>query len=254
MLAVFAESCPIAAARPAGTLHVRDTHGSIEAAPLHVDPAALPQPHHPVRAEVGYAARGPRAAVPPAHDSPILPRVAAGDQAAVGECLEVYGPLVWAIARRMALTPADAEDAAQEIFIDLWKSAARFDPAVASEAAFVTMIARRRAIDRRRRAVRRGVTEEINDFVASSEVPFDERIAESDEAEVARRALAELRPEQREVLELNLSEGLTHVEIAARLDMPLGTVKTHARRGLQRVRDLLDRATRRPPPTEHPAP
>lgn len=173
----------------------------------------------------------------------LLPRVAAGDEAAVAECVAVYGSLVWAIARRMALTPADAEDAAQEIFIDLWKSAARFDPNVASEAAFVTMIARRRAIDRRRRAQARGTPEEVHESLPSKEEPFDERIATDDEAAVARAALQELRPEQREVLELAFGEGLTHIEISAKLSLPLGTVKTHARRGLLRVRELLARAS-----------
>lgn len=173
----------------------------------------------------------------------ILPRVAAGEEAAVAECVAVYGPLVWAIARRMALTPADAEDAAQEIFIDLWKSAARFDPGVASEGAFVTMIARRRAIDRRRRSLVRGSPEEVHESLPSREEPFDERIATDDEAAVARAALQQLRPEQRQVLELAFGEGLTHIEISAKLSLPLGTVKTHARRGLLRVRELLARAS-----------
>src|SRR5436190_14026687 len=86
-------------------------------------------------------------------EAPLLGRVAAGDEAAVRECLARYGGLVWSIARRFE--PSDAEDAVQEIFLDLWKSAARFDRAVASETAFVAMIARRRLIDRRRTRGRR---------------------------------------------------------------------------------------------------
>src|SRR3954470_14464574 len=84
---------------------------------------------------------------------PLLGRVAAGDQQAVRECLARYGGLVWSIARRFEA--ADAEDAVQEIFLDLWKSAARFDRQIASEASFVAMIARRRLIDRKRTRGRR---------------------------------------------------------------------------------------------------
>src|SRR5512133_2795665 len=81
----------------------------------------------------------------------ILDRVARGDQKAVRQCIDEFGGLVWAIARRMTRSRADAEDAVQEIFIDVWRSAARFDAAQGSEKVFVTTIARRRLIDRIRR-------------------------------------------------------------------------------------------------------
>src|SRR5512145_3131135 len=81
----------------------------------------------------------------------ILERVARGDSKAVRECIDEFGGLVWAIARRMARTRADAEDAVQEIFVDVWKSAGRYDPSQGSEKVFVTTIARRRLIDRLRR-------------------------------------------------------------------------------------------------------
>src|SRR3954470_11204914 len=90
---------------------------------------------------------------------PLLGRVAAGDQQAVRECLARYGGLVWSIARRFEGN--DAEDAVQEIFLDLWRSAPRFDPQLSSEPAFVAMLARRRLIDRRRMRQRRPTTETI---------------------------------------------------------------------------------------------
>src|SRR5438132_13118196 len=80
----------------------------------------------------------------------LLPRVARGDGVAVEQCVDRYGGLIWQIALRFSATRADAEDAVQEVFIDLWKSAARFDPTRASETTFVAMIARRRLIDRKR--------------------------------------------------------------------------------------------------------
>jgi RNA polymerase sigma-70 factor (ECF subfamily) len=68
----------------------------------------------------------------------------------VRQCVEVYGPLVWSIARRFAPSTVDAEDAVQEIFVELWKHAGRYDPALVSEPTFVTMIARRRMLERLR--------------------------------------------------------------------------------------------------------
>src|SRR5215813_5986353 len=95
----------------------------------------------------------------PAPELALLARVASGDRGAVRDCIARYGGLVWSIARRFE--GADAEDAVQEIFLDLWKSAARFDPRIASESAFVAMITRRRLIDRRRTRRRRPTTETI---------------------------------------------------------------------------------------------
>ena len=76
----------------------------------------------------------------------ILERIAAGDPAAVDDCLRSYGGLVWSLARRFSPNHAEAEDAVQEIFIDVWRSAARFDRQRASENTYITMIARRRLI------------------------------------------------------------------------------------------------------------
>lgn len=171
---------------------------------------------------------------------PVLPRVAGGDPAAVRECIARYGPLVWGLARRLAPRPADAEDAAQEVFIALWQSAGRYDPAQAAEATFVAMIARRRLIDRRRRFLRRPPPDPLPEAVpCRAEADPVER---ADDAARAAAALAELRDDQRAVIELAVYHGLTHEEIAARTGLPLGTVKTHIRRGLIRVRERLDAA------------
>ena len=86
---------------------------------------------------------------------PILARIAAGDSAAVEECMVEYGGLVWSLARRLSPSNADAEDAVQEIFVELWKNASRFDSAKASEKTFIAMIAKRRLIDRLRHKNRR---------------------------------------------------------------------------------------------------
>lgn len=169
----------------------------------------------------------------------LLERVARGDRAAVPALLDRYGPLVWSIARRQVEASA-AEDLVQEVFIQIWKSAERYDPERASEATFITTIARRRVIDHRRRVGRRPDVEEIQEDDAGTDDGALEAVELADEARVAAEALEELRPEQRRVLRLAIVEGLTHTQIAEVTSMPLGTVKSHARRGLERVRALLE--------------
>ncbi len=167
-----------------------------------------------------------------------LQQIAAGDRSALAACLDLYGGMVWSLARRFLGDGDDVDDAVQEIFLEIWQRAARFDPRVASEATFVGMIARRRLIDRRRRLARQprrmSLTLEQDVALAGEQL----RVERDDEVARVRGALQSLRPEQREVIELAV-EGLTYPEIATRLDLPLGTVKTHARRGLLAVRDVL---------------
>jgi RNA polymerase sigma factor (sigma-70 family) len=184
--------------------------------------------------------------VSPAHPvSPsLLQRVASGEAGATRECIARYGGLVWSIARRLSRSAADAEDATQEIFVDLWKSAARFDPNVASEGTFIAMIARRRLIDRRRRQSRRADTEPLPDastLIADAEKLLPQAELSADVA-IAAKAIGELRPEERTAVILSSYYGLSHEEIATETGLPLGTVKTHARRGLMRVRELLSEA------------
>jgi len=150
--------------------------------------------------------------------------------------------LVWSLARRWSNSAADAEDATQEIFLEIWKSAARYDPAMGSDAVFITTIARRRLIDRLRSASRRPETEEFNEEIGYGPVgdaPNAGMLAA--EVEVAKRALAQLDPAQREILLMGIVDGMTHSEIAARTGKPLGTVKTQIRRGLLKVRDLIEK-------------
>lgn len=170
----------------------------------------------------------------------VLLRVAQGDARAVRECIDQFGSLIWSIARRLTRSRADAEDAVQEIFTDIWRSASRFDPEQGSEKVFVATIARRRLIDRLRRAGRHA-TSELTDEMESSLAWADPGThAETcAEAQTAARAVMQLRPEQRQVLELGLLQGLSHSEIAEALQMPLGTVKTMMRRGLLQVRQLM---------------
>lgn len=173
-----------------------------------------------------------------ATETSLLARIAAGDEAAVRDCVAAFGGLVLGLARRWSADPADAEDAVQEIFYDLWKSAHRFDPAKASERGFVAMLARRRLIDRARKR-RRDIASEP--FPEGFDLPDEgsDRAARGVEALDARAALARLAPIQRQLLERHLLDGKTHDEIARETALPLGTVKSHIRRGLLKARALL---------------
>jgi RNA polymerase sigma factor (sigma-70 family) len=174
----------------------------------------------------------------------ILQRVAAGDGQAIQSCIDTYGGLLWSMARRRGLPPEDAEDLVQEVFIDLWKSAGRFDPAQASEKVFVAMIARRRLIDRLRREQRRPPTQALE--LEDEDYPGRdfEDLENAVEASLASKALAQLNPKERNVLLLSTYHGLSHGQISEHTGLPLGTVKTYIRRGLVRVKELLDLGAR----------
>ena len=168
----------------------------------------------------------------------VLPRIASGDAGAVQECIDRYGNLVWTIVRRFTRSTVEAEDIVQDAFIDLWKSAGRFDPERSTETAFVAMVARRRVIDYVRRMERRPVTTDMPEGldVAGMDASHVEMNAD---AAFAARALEQIRPEQRNVLIMSIYQGMTHSEIVEQTGLPLGTVKSHIRRGLNEVRRIL---------------
>jgi RNA polymerase sigma factor (sigma-70 family) len=169
----------------------------------------------------------------------LLLRVATGDTVAVEECIERFGGLAWSLARRFSANPSDADDAVQEIFIELWRSASRFDESIGSEATFVTMIARRCLVNRYRQQRRRPETTDLPaDLPALGTGQLDPLEQEDEVARVA-EAMRRLRPEQQAVLKMSIYDGLTHEAIATSLGLPLGTVKTHARRGLLQIREAV---------------
>lgn len=174
----------------------------------------------------------------------ILNRIATGDPNAVQDCLKAYGGLVWSLARRMLRNSEDAEDVVQEIFVDIWKNADRFDASQSSETTFVAMIARRRIIDRIRYSARRISPDSLEDVLAEPSTRSDQALQTSIEANEAAKALDALRPEQRQVLQLSIVQGLSHQEISDATGMPLGTVKTHARRGILQAREILGLGTK----------
>ncbi len=203
--------------------------------------AALAVWKQPTELVVEY---GPRMAASSTHASspaPLLPLVAAGEVEAFRRVIDTYGGLVFSMARRFI--HQEAEDAVQEIFLDLWKNAARFDPAVAKETTFVMMIARRRLIDRTRKRNAQIDTKRDAMPVVVDEAPRPDIAVEAGQAA---RALDKLSPEQREVVLLSVCYGHSHSEISQLLQMPLGTVKAHVRRGLLAVRTAIERSEGNP--------
>lgn len=169
----------------------------------------------------------------------ILQRIANGDGSAVQDCLNKYGGLIWSIARKMLRHSNEAEDAVQEIFVDIWKNARRFDESRSSETTFIAMIARRRLIDRIRYSSRRISADSLDDVLLEPFSRSDKDVQMGIEAEQAAEAMRNLRPEQQQVLRLSIIQGMSHQEISEATGMPLGTVKTHARRGILQVRENL---------------
>jgi RNA polymerase sigma-70 factor (ECF subfamily) len=185
-------------------------------------------------------------------DGGILAQVARGADGAMERCIDFHGGLVWSIARRHVKDPSLVEDVVQEIFMDLWKSAGRYDPERAAETTFIGTLARRRAIDAARRHSRQPVTEPLPDFDT-----FDHAAPESDPAlrcarEDVKVALSGLPEQTRELFALHFDEGLTHPEISEKTGLPLGTVKTQLRRGLIELRNTLRRLEGGEPPTSSP--
>ena len=123
--------------------------------------------------------------------------------------------------------------------MEIWQNAARYDASKSSESTFITLIARRRLIDRLRKIYRRPVVQSIEDTFETAPNVFESQIATKIQANAAVEAMKTLRREQREMMLLNIYDGMSHGEISDRLDVPLGTVKTHIRRGFKRVREVL---------------
>ena len=128
----------------------------------------------------------------------LLTQIASGDMAAVGEFLRRHTALVFGQARRFCRNAQDAEDAVQDIFLEIWRSAGRYDPAQGSEVTFVATIARRRLVDRLRRQTNRPAPDLLEDpGLLPAKVETDS-VDMRDEAALAREAMQKLRPEQRE--------------------------------------------------------
>jgi RNA polymerase sigma-70 factor (ECF subfamily) len=171
----------------------------------------------------------------------LLKRSGRGDEAAFAALYDATSSRVFGLALRVVRDPAQAEEVAQEAFLEIWRSAGRFDPARGSAVSWMLTIVHRKAVDRVRSAeasTRREATyHQQNQPVAHDATA--EAAQASLEAHRVRGALGSLTEVQRQALELAYFGGYTHTEVATMLDLPVGTAKTRIRDGLIRLRDAM---------------
>lgn len=174
-------------------------------------------------------------------DAALLQRIAASrDRAAFADLFDAYGPRVKAFIMRKGATPEQAEDLVQEAMIAVWTKAALYVPERGSVSTWIFTIARNLRIDRLRREKSNQFTD-IDDYDAeSSDVAQDDALSRLQEDGLVAKALAQIPAEQRELLMMSYVEDLPQSEIAARLKIPLGTVKSRMRLAYRRMRKMLE--------------
>lgn len=171
----------------------------------------------------------------------LLARSARGDEQSFAQLYDATAARVFGLVLRVVRDPAQAEEVSQEVFLELWRTAARFDPSRGSAISWMMTVAHRRAVDRVR-AAEASTRREASYSMANQVVAHDETAesaTESLEAARVRGALSTLTATQRQAVELAFLSGYTHTEVAGLLDVPVGTAKTRIRDGLIRLRDTL---------------
>lgn len=175
-------------------------------------------------------------------DRVAVDRMAGGDHDALAELYDRHGRLVFSLALRIIRDQGEAEDLVQEVFSQVWQQASRYSESRGSVIAWMLTLTRSRAIDRLRRRSARphdsGDGPAVTD-IADTTLPVDEQLAWAGRVVQIRLALESLSLLQRSAIDLAFFEGLTHAEVAERLEVPLGTVKTRIRQGLLKLRDQL---------------
>jgi RNA polymerase sigma-70 factor (ECF subfamily) len=175
-------------------------------------------------------------------DHAALERMARGDHEALAELYDRHSRLVFSLALRILRDQSDAEDIVQDVFSQAWRQAARYESSRGNPVAWLLNLTRSRAIDRLRGRRARPDTaagEPAPLDLPDLSQPVDEQLSLSYQAARIRAAVDELSLLQRVAIELAFYEGLTHVEIAERLELPLGTVKTRIRQGLLKLKERL---------------
>ena len=170
----------------------------------------------------------------------LIEQMAGGQRPALEQLYDRHARLVFALALRILRNQADAEEVTQEVFLQVWRDASRYDSARGTPQAWIVMLARTRAIDKLRAARRLGDHRREAANVERMEAPSargtDDQMADR---QLVLGVLANLSSAQRQLLELAYYEGLTQTEIADRTGLPLGTVKTRIRMGLEQLRTAL---------------
>ena len=183
-----------------------------------------------------------------AADREMLAQAAGGDQAAFAKLYDrLSGPL-YSLAVRMLSDANEAQDAVQEVFVQIWRRGAKYDPAQSSVFSWAMLMTRSRIIDRLRARGRRlrvvaSSTDDANDDAAATDASVAESAADTadrnEEAMRVRTVLDKLPADQRQAIELAFFSELTHHQIADQLGQPLGTIKARIRRGLLKLREQV---------------
>ena len=174
----------------------------------------------------------------PTSDNELLRAVARGDERALAQVYDRYRLILFGLIVRILHSREEAEDVLQEVFLQVWRRAKDFDEARGRAFTWLVTLARSRALDRLRSlGARARLAEAAPPIEYIGDAAAD--VFQSEQAEVIRRALAQIPVDQRQALFLGYFEGLTQSEIAARLGAPLGTVKTRMRTGMTKLRELL---------------
>lgn len=175
-------------------------------------------------------------------DRAAVSRMARGDRDALADVYDRHARLLYSLALRIVRQQADAEDVLQEVFAQVWRQAARYDVGRGTVIGWLVTLTRSRALDRLRRGRVRPLS--AGDDALAREAPdsspgVDLALVSEEQAAAVRAALEALPESQRVPLELAYYEGLSQSEIAAKLDVPLGTIKTRMRQALARLRDAV---------------
>lgn len=169
----------------------------------------------------------------------MLAQVARGDERAFGSVYDQLAGPVYGLIRRVVRNPAQSEEVAQEVLLEVWRAASRFDPAKGSAATWVMTIAHRRAVDRVRSAAAATEREQRTALPPSASDDVADAVEASLEQERVRRCLEDLTDLQRESITLAYYGGYSYREVSALLGSTLGTIKTRIRDGLIRMRDCM---------------
>ncbi len=170
-------------------------------------------------------------------------RLAAGDDRALAEVFDEWGPAVHATALQILGDPASAQDVVQDVFVDLWCRPQRYDESLGSLRTYLTLCARHRALDIVRSEHRRAGREERHARLLPVPRPASpgEEVADADAASTVREAVRRLPPDQRRAVELAYFGGLSYRDVALRMGIPEGTAKSRVRLALAKLETVLDR-------------
>ncbi len=181
-------------------------------------------------------------------DAALVEQMTAGDESALAALYDRYAGVLYGLLVRILKDTHAAEEVLQDLFLQLWRTASRYDASRGSMTAWLMVIARNRAISRLRRGNRHAVADDAEGFLLEN-LPaagnLEEEAARLQMATRLRAAMASLPGEQREALELAYFEGMTQTEIAERTGAPLGTVKSRVRAALQSLKQQFDERTAR---------